>query len=358
MKEQHKFLRIMKDNPNRVFVLATVIQVDGSAYRHEGAKMLFSETGEEFGLISGGCLEEDLSFQANEVMASKQTQIVSYDLRAEDDLGWGQGAGCNGKVYIYLEPVNWMNDCIKQGWSAVLNELEKGKEIVAIRAVPDGGRGGESFFLKEDGEWIQYLSPLKLSGEINESFQRVIRAGKKFAYFNQIKVGPPLLFEVYEPKDTLYLFGAGRDVEPLVKRAAEFNFSTIVVDPRESRCRKEVFPDASECVCEHPESFMEKYSLKTNSFVLIMTHSFIKDRFLLETMMSMKDELAYVGVLGPKRRTKKLLGGIDVPTWVHSPVGVDIHAEGPEEISISVIAELIKTRNNSVVHRREKKAVI
>jgi len=348
----------MKDNPNRMFVLATVIQVDGSAYRHEGAKMLFSENGEQFGLISGGCLEEDLSFQANEIMVSRQTQIVSYDLRAEDDLGWGQGAGCNGKVYIYLEPVNWTKDCVKQGWSFVLDELEKGREVVAVRNVQTCGQDGKSYFLKENGEWLFDIPSLNDSAEGKGTFQQLIEEGKKFAYLDHNKVVNPLLFEVYEPKDTLYLFGAGRDVEPVVKRASEFNFSTIVVDPRESRCRKEFFPDANACVCEHIETFMEKHYFKKNSYILIMTHSFSKDRFLLKSLESMKEDLAYIGVLGPTRRTKKLLGGNEVPDWIHSPIGVDIHAEGPEEISISIIGELIKTRNNRVVYRQEKRAVI
>ncbi|WP_416148664.1 XdhC family protein [Salipaludibacillus sp. HK11] len=358
MKDQHKFLHIVKERPNQMFVLATVIRVDGSAYRHEGAKMLISETGEEFGLISGGCLEEDLSLKAQEVMESKQTQIISYDLRAEDDLGWGQGAGCNGKVTIYLEPLNWKKDSVEKGWSFVLEELEKGKEIVSIRFVGDNTQSGDSFFFKEDGECIQGISSLSRSNDMEVAHRQFIRSGEKFAYLDQEKVDNSLLFEVYEPKNTLYLFGAGRDVEPLVKRAAEFNFSTIIVDPRVSRNRKEIFPDASACVCEHPETFMENYVLKRNSYILIMTHSFSKDRFLLTSLLSMKEQLAYLGILGPTRRTKKLLNGKDIPSWLHSPIGIDIEAEGPEEISISVIAELIKTRNTRNLHRKEKLVVM
>lgn len=101
MKEFYRLLKVMKTNQHSPIALATVIRVEGSAYRRAGAKMLFVEEA-QYGTISAGCLENDLSYRAQEVMESKVPQTISYDLRAEDDLSWGQSAGCNGNITIYV----------------------------------------------------------------------------------------------------------------------------------------------------------------------------------------------------------------------------------------------------------------
>src|SRR5699024_1248795 len=89
-------------------VLATIIGIDGSAYRKEGTMMFFTESGLRMGMVSGGCLEADLEEKAMSLMHSTKirAQKVSYDMTAEDDLGWGRGAGCNGIVHLLLEKVD------------------------------------------------------------------------------------------------------------------------------------------------------------------------------------------------------------------------------------------------------------
>ncbi|PYZ94746.1 hypothetical protein CR194_04220 [Salipaludibacillus keqinensis] len=358
MKEMHQYLYTMRKHPEQRFVLATVIRVDGSAYRHVGAKMLFSETGEEYGMVSGGCVEEDLSFRVKEVLNSNVPQTISYDLRSEDDLGWGQGAGCNGKVYVYLERMQWTEETKKAGWERVFKELEEGHSVVTIKAV-DGIEKGSVYFFQENGKAL-LEPPFLFGGEeaSGEMFKHFQKTGEAFTSFEWGPENSTYIAEVFDPVDTLYLFGAGRDVEPLVKKLAEYHFSTIVIDPRQSRCTKENFPSASEWICEHPEKFLQEKALKNNSYVLIMTHSFERDRFIMRNLLPKKEELAYLGVLGPKRRTVKLLDGAAVPKWVSSPIGLDIHAEGAEEISISILAELIATRNKRKFVKGDQLAVI
>lgn len=351
MKELYKYLNIMKLKPDQSFALATVIQVKGSAYRHEGAKMLFSENGEQYGMISGGCLEEDLSSYAQEAMTLQKHQTVTYDLRTEDDLGWGKGAGCNGEITVLLEPIKW-NDT-DHFLSQVLERLERGERLVSISDL-SRQKDGVHLFVAEDGEVIGTRLP-HFKKVVMPTVNQMFKTELTFEYQHFIELNTTFMFELHEPQDTLYIFGAGTDAEPIVKRAAEFDFLPVVIDPRESRCKRAYFPSASSFIIEHPESSLSKNCLKKNSYVLIMTHQFQQDQQILTYFLEQENRPKYVGILGPKKRTEKLVAPLPLPEWIHSPVGISIHAEGAEEISISILGELIQVRNEKRLLMRKKK---
>ncbi|MCR6097658.1 XdhC family protein [Salipaludibacillus agaradhaerens] len=336
MKDDHKFLHIMKQTPRQPFVLATITHIEGSAYRHEGAKMLFSPNGEQYGLISGGCLEDDLAYRAKEALISNQNQWITYNLQSEDDAGWGQGAGCNGTVYIYLEIIQWNTSNAR-----VLQYLEEGRNVISVKCLLDS-RVKTSFFT-EEGEQLSERD-MTLPKKVQLACNDLISSEKGTAF---LPLDNDYLVERFEPKDNLYIFGGGRDVEPVVKKAAEFHFNVTLIDPREERCNPVNFPQASDYLCMHAEEFIATHSFKKNSYVLIMTHRFEWDQIFLQHVLDCKKSLKYAGILGPRRRTCRLLGSKEIPEWLHSPVGVDIHAEGAEEISVSIIAELIKVRNGT-----------
>ncbi|MCR6109589.1 XdhC family protein [Bacillus sp. A301a_S52] len=336
MKDDHKFLHIMKQAPEQSFVLATITYIKGSAYRHEGAKMLFTTNGSQYGLISGGCLEDDLAYRAKQAFISKQNQWLTYDLQSEDDAGWGQGAGCNGTVHIYLEFTQWDTSKAK-----ALQYLEEGRSVISVKCLMDNKV--KTSFLTEEGEQLSEKE-MALPKEVQSACNNVLSREKRTAF---LSLKDDYFVEHLEPKDTLYIFGGGRDVEPVVKKAAEFHFNVIVIDPREERCSQANFPQASDCLCMHAEEFIATHSFKNNSYVLIMTHRFEWDQILLKQVLTCKSTLRYAGILGPRRRTRRLLGSKEIPEWLHSPVGVDIDAEGLEEISVSILAELIKVRNRT-----------
>lgn len=340
MNEFYCFLQQLKMNSTSVFALATVTQVDGSAYRHVGAKMLFAANGERYGLISGGCLEDDLAHHATEVIASFITKSVSYDLRSEDDLGWGQGAGCNGKIKVFVEPLQWNDE-----WSVVMELLDQTKRVLMVNGI-EGEYSGARLFLGEDGSVFGNVSEESLVS-LGYQYQSQLTS---FQYLESETIKTNFTIEWLEPDDILYIFGGGPDVEPIVARTAEFGFKPVVIDPREDRCQTKYFPKASLLVSEHPERFLEGNNMKANSYVLIMTHSFMKDQKILEYFL--ENQPKYLGILGPRRRTERLIDSAPIPSWVHSPIGLDIHAEGAEEISISVLAELIKVRHESRQQQR------
>ncbi|MBU9713915.1 XdhC family protein [Evansella tamaricis] len=352
MQDYMNYLQIIKECHGEPFVLATVMKVEGSAYRHEGAKMLFSRGGDQYGMISGGCLESDLGHQAMEVLQSKSGKTVTYDLRDEDDAGWGQGAGCNGKVTVILEIVTWDE---RSYLPVIWNTVEGGRNVISIRKVQDGKMVDQPMLFSEDGSPIWHGDKYMTRKE-HELLHSFINSDLSFESNNNEAGKEITLLERYNKKDTLYIFGAGVDVEPIARRAAQFYFSPIIIDPRESRCREKYFPDAEKWIVEHPEKFASTHSFKDDSYILIMTHQFLKDQYLLNHFVELETPPKYVGVLGPRRRTERLLTPKEIPDWVHSPVGVDIYAEGAEEISISILGELIRKRNEKrTIIRKQKR---
>ncbi|KHF41387.1 XdhC family protein [Halalkalibacter okhensis] len=354
MKELYEYLKIIKQHPNQTCALATVIQVEGSSYRHEGAKMLFLANGNQYGLISGGCLEEDLRIRANEVMKDKKPETITYDLQSEDDLGWGQGAGCNGKIKVLLEPIEWTEISANKSssWAPVLEAFEMGEEVISVREVTGEKMKSRLFFTKA-GKVLGEQGPVEKDRLLSRDVIRFYQENRIFDYQMNLELNTQFLFELHESKDTIFIFGAGPDVEPVVKRAAEFNFLPVVIDPRESRCKAEFFPDAIHCIQEHPEHFLKSRSIPLNSYILIMTHSFVRDKSILAFFSQHRPK--YVGILGPKKRTERLMHPMPVPKWIHSPIGVDIDAEGAEEISLSIVGELIKVRNKKRVLNKQRK---
>lgn len=129
----------------------------------------------------------------------------------------------------------------------------------------------------------------------------------------------------------------------MVELVSKLDFSVRLIDPRNERFEKGNFSTADQLIIEFPHLFLQYNDLPVNSFVLIMTHNFQWDQNVLEYFI--KKPPQYLGILGSKKRTERLFHFRPIPEWVHSPVGIEIDAEGPEEIAISICAELIKKRN-------------
>jgi xanthine dehydrogenase accessory factor len=348
MKEFYRLLKIMKEHKHLHFAMATVIGVKGSAYRHAGAKMLFREDGQQYGTISAACLEEDLFYQAKEVLETKQCKNVSYDLRAEDDLSWGQGAGCNGVINIFVESVQW-----NSMWAQVETMLDSGRSLVCAKVIQDVRKPKYFLFDKDSREIFYQEIDAGTKGTLYPYIEESINSPIQFSYNKVRELDNDLISEAVEPKDQLYVFGAGPDAEPLVDIAEKMDFLTTVIDPRSSRCYKTYFPRAHKLVVEHPKSYLKQKGLPKNSYVVVMTHNFNRDRNILHYLLEIKPK--YLGLLGPRKRSERLVNLKGLPDWIYSPVGLNIGAEGPEEISISIISQLIKVRNSCrTAETREK----
>jgi xanthine dehydrogenase accessory factor len=306
-------------------VLATIINVEGSAYKREGSSMIFFEDGSSIGMISAGCLEEDLAIKAAEVLRKGTVATVHYDMSEEDDLTWGQGTGCNGLITIFLETVD---ERLTTDLTNLKNFLYSNIPVLVFKKIGDLG---EYVFLPREGEPFGWWD-----GEIPEDYYEAESGMFQEQIFQHL----------YRPRPRLILFGAGPDVKPLVSIAAKTGFSVLLCDWRTEFCSKENFPEADQFLLGFPHEILSKLSFLPTDFVVIVTHQFQHDRELILNVPA--DKICYLGVLGPRERTKRLFHQHEIPKWVHSPIGMSIGAKGPDEIAISVIAELIKVWRSKV----------
>ncbi|MED4225224.1 XdhC family protein [Neobacillus cucumis] len=340
MEEIHEILEAIEEFAHNS-VLATIIRVEGSAYRKEGTSMLFRGDGAQIGLLSAGCLETDLSYQVHEIINQRTTKTVVYDLRAEDDLSWG--AGCNGVISVLLEPID---ACLREHLSKLKFHLENGKRVTMIKKLTKDYSVSDYLFITDDqqlfGKWHGRVSS-QMKRLLNELHQSTPKSG--ITFFSELSAD--FYIHCFEPKPRLIVFGAGRDAVPLVKMASLAGFSVLVADWRSSLCKKEFFPDANQVIVGFPGEVMPMLALSNQDFAIVLTHHFQRDQELLNLI---KDQtLAYLGILGSKERTQRLLEGSEIPPDINSPAGLSIGAEGPEEIAISIVAELIQRKNSQSV---------
>ncbi|MBA2943635.1 XdhC family protein [Paenibacillus sp. CGMCC 1.16610] len=289
-------------------VLATVIHVEGHAYRKQGAMMMLLSDGSLYGSISPGCLEADLSGYVPLVEASQKPQMVEYDMRPADDFGWGETIGCGGLIRILLEPVT--GELLVYLLTAKA-AVDRGEVIVLTRSFAEGYSD------------IQY----KLSG-IDKDSADCQSLSNAYVY-------------AFKPKPRVIVFGANQDAIPLVGLAISSGFRVVVADWRDAYCTQERFPDA-ETVVAFPGELVKKLRLTADDYVVVMSHQFDKDAEFVQAIL--KSSLRYLGIMGSRSRSERLLDGAERPEWVHYPVGLNIGSEGPIENAISIVAELISKK--------------
>ena len=324
--------------------VATVVRVRGSAYRHEGTRMLVRHDGTYECALSGGCLEPAVAEAALGVIDTGHAVVVSYDLT--DDSVWGLGMGCSGAVDIRIERLE--DDAITEGWLAA---LERGHAAVLV--TPLSGVTGR-LLVCENGEVVGGLTDGAVQRSAIGSAGRLLRS--PFPHSAPVWIGgSELFFEVETPPPALVIFGAGHDAAPLSHQAGTLGFDVTVVDGRPAYLTADRFPGAT-LVSAHFSRLGDTVrvvagSFAAGSFALVMNHHLERDRASLR--FALDSGAAYIGVLGPRSRYERLLAGLAregyVPpasslARVRSPVGLSLGAETPEEVAMSVLAEILAIR--------------
>lgn len=318
------------------YLLASVIHVDGSAYRKAGAAMLFMKNN-HVGTISAGCLEADLTIQADRMFDDDtlHSQIVVYDMRSEDDLGWGRGAGCNGNVHILLERVT---QDVRQQLLKLYDVLRMGIDVVAVKLLTKIGFPIQTLYITRNK---CMFGDSELNSDVLIKDAYALKQSQRKIYDES---NLDVFFHCFSPRPRLFIFGAGPDVKPLSIIANQTGFSVHIWDWRPNRTLPSIFPDATLINDHSVEGVFQKTQFKPRDSIVIMTHDFQKDKDILQHVLNRNNAVGYVGILGPRKRTARLMGEQPIPKKLHSPVGLDIGAEGPEEIAISIVSELIKTK--------------
>jgi len=305
-----------------LMALAIVVHAEQSSYRRSGARMLITADGKWVGGISGGCLEGDVLKKASYAIHSKQPTTIRYDTREDDPNQIGVGLGCNGLLDIVIIPLNKNYDNLHP--IKVLEKLSKRRVPSVLVTNLNNGHTLDTFNqMPEQKRLVEAVESAKSTLESN------IFESEHAAYF----------IEVIKPSIHLYIFGCNYDVIPLIRIANNIGwFCKIVANP--GKVSKYIF-ELSSGILDIKKGIptMDEYSIP-----LIMGHDYKQDMEVLSCLTI--EQYRYVGLLGPKKRKEKMLKelrrkGKSVQTnSLFGPMGLDTGADSPEEIAISIIAEI------------------
>ena len=347
--------------------MATVVRIEGSAYRRAGAKLLVEEGGATRGGVSGGCLEADVREVAMAVMREGLPRLRHYETGDDDRTVWGLGLGCNGSVDIFVQPVT-SGDAVNV--ARHMRTLLAGDAPFAVSTVVRGPAAALGRMLVEgNGPPAGLTETPALDREMARRAQTLLAAGESDLYdIESTGAGTEstgVFTEVHVPPPRLVICGAGDDAMPLAAHASQIGYRVTVVDHRPAYLSRERFPHA-ERIDRRPDDGLEGLPLGPSTHLVVMTHSFAHDREWGRRLL--RTEVPYIGLLGPRARRDEILEQIGVtgePAGAtgmdrfFAPVGLDLGADGPEQIAVSILAELLAVRTSSVPrHLRDKDGVI
>lgn len=337
-------------------VLATVVRVVGSSYGGVGSRMLIRVDGTTVGLVSGGCLESDLCAHAVEVHATGIARVVSYDTRADDDAVWGLGLGCNGLIDVLLQPLAPSQaTAVADLLATALAANRPALLATVIQSSPSHDApavGAQALYTDAGaisvGDWADGTALTSAAAHIDEARS----TGRRGVVY---EVGHSLIaFEVVAPVIRLVVCGSGPDAAPVCRLAANLGWNVTLIDHRPvTEAHAARFPGARVIECAEPATLAQVVALTELTAAVVMSHHFARDTEYVKALISAG--VAYVGVLGPRPRTERMLaelaaGGEAIPsgaTALFGPVGLDLGGDGPEAIALAIVSEV-----SSVMHGR------
>ena len=333
--------------------LATVVRVQGSAYRHEGAKLVVAEDGSSVGNVSGGCLEADVREVALRVATTGVTELRTYCGGADKVSAWDLGVGCDGVVEILIEPVSSArvferraideeSGYVAVTWLRASRECGEAPRIVVTDAGAFGSLGDtalDEYVRAHAAEW-------RADGESRIETVHDAR----------------LSLDVLVPPERLVVVSAGDDARMVATLAADVGFRVVVIDRRPALLSRERFPPAVSLVECDAARLNERVVLDDSSFCVVMTHDYADDTAYLRALL--RTPARYIGMLGPRQRTERILaqlraeGPID-ESRIYGPIGLDIGTDGAEQVALSVLAELLAVKSGRQPQSlRERRAPI
>lgn len=322
--------------------IATVVRVRGSSYRSPGARMLITDDGRWVGSISGGCLEGDALRKARQVMTDNKSITVTYDTSEDSNQNLGIGLGCNGIIDVLIEPAA---DAI--GFYHSIVNIE---EPVALGTT----FSGEKFLIRHDSRPTNTIDERLLSlFETKQSRTETIDNVEVF-------------LELVQPGIRLIIFGGGFDARPVSQLAKSIGWEVEVTDECVAHIAPLFFPGADKLsLCQR--DFVDRdFNITPYTACVLMSHNYEYDRDVLKKLVNTK--APYIGIMGPRKRFDKMLSeGLTLNdeqmSRIHSPIGLDIGAEAPDEIAVAIISEIqarfsnrdggfLKNRDGAI-HRRD-----
>jgi len=349
MKEIKEIIRAFDEaqQQEKKTALATVVHVEGSSYRRAGARMLITEEGQLTGAISGGCLEGDALRKALLVMTQQKTMLVTYDTMDEDDATLGVGLGCNGIIQVLIEPIDVSKENNPMQFLKAIAGQRQSSVLVTLFSLQDkkAQQPGTCLLIKENT--IAGYSPFFNEQLIHDAQSAFENHTISFKNYISEKESYTAFIEFIKPPVSLIILGAGNDVMPLVQMADVLGWESTVVDGRPGYAKKERFTSACQVLVSKPENVLDKLTIDDQTVFLLMTHNYNYDLAMLRALLH--KDVVYIGSLGPRKKLDRMLNelseeGITLSekqrSMIYGPVGLDIGAEAPEEIALSILSEI------------------
>jgi xanthine/CO dehydrogenase XdhC/CoxF family maturation factor len=337
MKELDDILRLWNRarSQGEEAALATVVKTQGSSYRSPGARLLITSGGAYAGAVSGGCLEDDLKKKAFWLTSERPT-VRKYETTLDGEIdSKGYGLGCNGTIYVLLERVTPQT----AGVLDLISDVCARRRPAAIAHCIQAELAGQRLILDTSG---QITHNLDNPNTIDRLATETRTALGELKSRNVVVEGVEFFVELLTPPLHLLVFGAGDDAVPLVRLAKFLGWRVSVLDGRAHYARRERFPEADHVrVTPAGQSGMGG-SIDPWTAAVLMSHSYAQDLANLRELSSYP--LRYLGILGPRKRTLQLLADAGLPAEarpaLHGPMGLDIGAEGAEQVALAVAAEI------------------
>ena len=336
--------------------LATLVHLNGSSYRRPGARMIVDEEGQLTGAISGGCLEGDALRKAVFCIHTQIPKLVVYDTSDEEDATIGIQLGCSGIIQVLFEPID-END--------PLNPIELLKKAVHKRQntvlvtlyapqIKKGDTVGTSMLLEDSGEFHNNSSfqcvPETLMQDIKETLT-IKKSSFKSYNLNDHTFNAFLSF--ISPPISLIIVGAGNDAIPLQSIAETLGWEVTIVDGRHTYAKIERFSSACQIIVSKPEKVLQQIPIDEKSVFVLMTHNYNYDYAILKALLD--KNVTYIGALGPKKKLDNMITDLKAENIflnerqkniLYGPVGLELGAETPAEIALSITAEIMSVMHN------------
>ncbi|WP_420155219.1 XdhC family protein [Siphonobacter sp.] len=341
--------------------LATVVRVEGSSYRRVGARMLVTEDGQWIGGISGGCLEGDALKRARLAISTGKAAIVTYDTTDDDPYQIGVGLGCNGIIDVLLSPLQSDDPSNAVLQLEPLIHRRSPSVVVTVTESQSDTLPLGSVYRFEDADSFAALFPVQdMLPALNESIRTALHSQKSHTQEFSGSFGSVcVLLEVILPPIHLFIHGGNYDIYPLVRQARELGWlTTVFCNPQ--KINKVLFQWADAVVAKDTEVQPDDYTA-----VILMAHDLETDyrnyhRYVTATTVP------YIGLLGPRKRFEKMIQRMEEAKQplsdsqlqrTYSPAGLDTGAATPEEIDLSILAEIrtvFSNREGGLLRRRSR----
>lgn len=309
-------------------VVATVVQVQGSVPREVGAKMLIRQDGELLGTIGGGAGEAKVIQQAARVIKTGAKQLVTVDLSGSPQRET-QGI-CGGLMQVWLE--RWQGDAAIALVQQILTQLEAGQAVILVTPLAQAR-----------SPYLEQAEGRGPGAELDVAFPPPFAPSPQFPLSH--------FTEILQPPPTLLIVGAGHCGMQLAKVADLIGFQVMVQDDRPEWANSSHYPQATRIFAQPIAAAVEQLASRQQLYVALVTRGYQYDLDALTLLLQREIPCEYVGMIGSQKRVRQVLRAVgkegiaaEKVRAVYAPIGLDIGALTPEEIAVSISAELILVR--------------